>query len=54
MPFRCIGNEEYKMSGLVAEIFEDDTIMGKIKRCLPYLFQLAELESSRKMPGLLK
>ncbi len=42
------------MSGCLAEIFEDDAIMGKIKRCLPYLFQLAELEVSRKMLSLLK
>lgn len=35
------------MSGRLAEIFEDDTLIGKIKRRLPYLFQLAELESSR-------
>jgi hypothetical protein len=46
--------KEYKTSGLLAEIFEDDGIMGEIKRCLSYLFQLAELESSRKMPRLLK
>ncbi|MCM8830289.1 MAG: ThaI family type II restriction endonuclease [Candidatus Omnitrophica bacterium] len=29
------------------EIFEDEKLVGKIKRRLPYLFQLAELESSR-------
>ncbi len=29
------------------EIFEDENLVGKIKRRLPYLFQLAELESSR-------
>jgi len=29
------------------EIFTDDRLVEKIKRRLPYLFQLAELESSR-------
>lgn len=29
------------------EIFEDENLVDKIKRRLPYLFQLAELESSR-------
>jgi hypothetical protein len=29
------------------EIFEDDKLVDKIKKRLPYLFQLAELESSR-------
>lgn len=29
------------------EIFEDENLIGKIKRRLPYLFQIAELESSR-------
>jgi len=29
------------------EIFEDEKLVAKIKRRLPYLFQLAELESSR-------
>jgi len=36
-----------KMSSLLAEIFEDKKLVKKIKRRLPYLFQLAELESSR-------
>lgn len=31
----------------LAEIFEDEKLVEKIKRRLPYLFQLAELESSR-------
>lgn len=35
------------MSSRVKEIFEDDNIINKIKSRLPYLFQLAELESSR-------
>jgi hypothetical protein len=29
------------------EIFEDDALLAKIKRRLPYLYRLAELESSR-------
>jgi len=29
------------------EIFEDEKLMEKVKRRLPYLFHLAELESSR-------
>lgn len=35
------------MSGHLIEIFEDERLVEKIKRRLPYLFQLAELESSR-------
>jgi hypothetical protein len=35
------------MSRYLVEIFEDKEIVGKIRRRLPYLFQLAELESSR-------
>jgi hypothetical protein len=35
------------MSRYLIEIFEDEELVGKIKRRLPYLFQLAELESSR-------
>lgn len=31
----------------LAEIFEDEKLVEKIKRRLPRLFQLAELESSR-------
>jgi hypothetical protein len=31
----------------LVEIFEDEELVGKIRRRLPYLFQLAELESSR-------
>jgi len=29
------------------ELFEDETLTDKIKRRLPYLYQIAELESSR-------
>ena len=35
------------MSGSLIEIFEDEKLVTKIKSRLPYLFQLAELESSR-------
>ncbi|MGC8719872.1 MAG: ThaI family type II restriction endonuclease [Thermodesulforhabdaceae bacterium] len=35
------------MSSRVIEIFEDQELVEKIKRRMPYLFQLAELESSR-------
>ncbi|MCL0040081.1 ThaI family type II restriction endonuclease [Thermodesulfovibrionales bacterium] len=35
------------MTSRLAEIFEDETLTGKIKRRLPYFYQLAELESSR-------
>ena len=35
------------MSRYLVEIFEDEELVGKIRRRLPYLFQLAELESSR-------
>ena len=35
------------MSSRLVEIFEDNSIMEKIKKRLPYLFHLAELESSR-------
>ncbi len=35
------------MSGHLIEIFEDEKLIRKIKGRLPYLFQLAELESSR-------
>lgn len=35
------------MSSRLIEIFEDSALIEKIKRRLPYLFQLAELESSR-------
>lgn len=35
------------MSSRLIEIFEDEKLITKIKRRLPYLFQLAELESSR-------
>ena len=35
------------MAGYLVEIFEDETLIGKIKKKLPYFFQLAELESSR-------
>ncbi len=35
------------MPGRLIEILEDEEIVEKIKKRLPYLFQLAELESSR-------
>ncbi len=35
------------MPSRLVEIFEDEKLTAKIKKCLPYLFQLAELESSR-------
>lgn len=35
------------MASRLIEIFEDKNLVEKIKRRLPYLFQLAELESSR-------
>ena len=35
------------MSSRLVEIFEDQKLVQKIKKKLPYLFQLAELESSR-------
>lgn len=35
------------MNSDLTEIFEDEALIDKIKRRLPYLYQLAELESSR-------
>jgi len=35
------------MSSRVIEIFEDEKLVEKIRKRLPYLFHLAELESSR-------
>lgn len=35
------------MSSRLVEIFEDEKLIVKIKKRLPYLFQIAELESSR-------
>lgn len=35
------------MSSRLAELFEDEELVEKIKRRLPYLFQIAEIESSR-------
>jgi len=35
------------MVSRLSEIFEDEKLIDKIKKRLPYLFQLAELESSR-------
>src|SRR4030043_1739918 len=35
------------MAGKLIEIFTDRNLVEKIKKRLPYLFQLAELESSR-------
>jgi hypothetical protein len=43
----AIKMEEQGMSSHLIEIFEDEKLVEKIKRRLPYLFQLAELESSR-------
>jgi len=36
-----------RVSKYLIKIFEDDALVDKIKRRLPYLFQLAEIESSR-------
>ena len=33
--------------GYLAQLFEDEEIVSKVKQRLPRLFQLAELESSR-------
>lgn len=35
------------MENYLLEIFEDKKLVEKIKKRLPYLFHLAELESSR-------
>lgn len=35
------------MNTYLSEIFEDEALIDRIKRRLPYLYQLAELESSR-------
>ena len=35
------------MTSRLTELFEDEALTGKIKRRLPYFYQLAELESSR-------
>ncbi len=35
------------MSCPLAELFSDDNVVSRIKRRLPHLFQIAELESSR-------
>lgn len=35
------------MSARLRELFEDQSLVDKVKRRLPYLFQLAEVESSR-------
>lgn len=35
------------MTSRLTELFEDEKLVKRIKRKLPYLFQLAELESSR-------
>jgi len=41
------------MASRLSKIFEDDKLIKKIKKRLPYLFQLAELESSRAgRPGM--
>lgn len=36
------------MSGRLIEIFDDEKLVKRIKNKLPYLFQLAGLESSRE------
>jgi len=38
------------MSSRLIEIFEDEKLVGKIKRRLSYMFQLAELERWRVKP----
>lgn len=35
------------MTNRIIEIFEDEALIVKIQKRLPYLFELAELESSR-------
>lgn len=40
------GRESRKVPNHLIEIFEDEKLAGKIKKRLPYLFQLAEFESS--------
>lgn len=35
------------MASRLVEIFEDEELVKKIRKRLPYLFHLAELESSR-------
>jgi len=35
------------MASHLIEIFKDEKLVEKVKNRLPYLFQLAELESSR-------
>lgn len=35
------------MSSRLVEVFQDKKLVGKIKERLPYLFNVAELESSR-------
>jgi len=35
------------MASRLVEIFEDSSLVEKIRNRLPYLFQIAELESSR-------
>jgi len=35
------------MTSRLTELFEDEKLVKRIKRKLPYLFQLAELESSQ-------
>lgn len=39
------------MSSHLIEIFEDPKLVNRIKTHLPYLFRLAELESSRAGKG---
>jgi hypothetical protein len=35
------------MPSRILELFEDEVLIEKIKRKLPYLFHIAEIESSR-------
>ena len=35
------------MSSRLAELFEDEKLIARIRARLPFLFQLAELESAR-------
>ncbi len=35
------------MASRLVEVFEDEELVERIKRRLPYLFQLAEVETSR-------
>ena len=47
MLFYIWRSRELVMSNRLIEIFEDESLVEKIKRRLPYLFYVAEIESSR-------